>query len=348
MNIQFLTTSPGIISYSNKCGGKRKCSVTNSNLTGLSCDTVSFSGHLRNVKKVTKAVENKVFKEWDFEHEMRHRDIVKVTSSFEQPVKEFLLYLKRELKPLISTESRPDNIIMSKGIYGGVKGAMSAAVKSNSRDIFTSQGLEQMGDIGRGRIVLRSASQKDFNVLFKYLSNMVKHGMEIKEVENYRLTPKTSYVSQNTLNNFEAVCNKYEQYPEIISKARKNGYTAVHMLVKLPDGKPFELQIMGRDMEKAKDANDFYYKYFCNKRFAEKYAPIQAVFDKLMPTLTPFQKESLDLYIRDAFEYALLLPPKSSNCKNITEKDFLPFPYHLPQELSYKNIYKMMLKCDKK
>lgn len=346
MNIQFLT--PKIISYSNKADIKHKSSVNSSNLANLNCDTVSFAGKLDNVKKVSKVLENKVFKEWDFEHEMLHRDIVKVTDSFEQPVKEFLLYLKHELKPITSTESRPDKIIMSKGIYGGVKGAISAAIKSNSRKIFTSQGLEQMGDIGRGRIVLRSASQKDFNVLFKYLSDMVKKGMKVKEVENYRLTPKTSYVSQNTLNNFETVCNKYGQYPEIISKARKNGYTAVHMLVELPDGKPLELQIMGRDMEKAKDANDFYYKYFCNKKFAEKYAPIQEIFDKFMPKLTPFQKESLDMYIKDAFGYALLLPAKSSKCKNLTEKDFLPFPYHLPQELSYKNIYKMMLECNKK
>ncbi len=101
---------------------------------------------------------------------------------------------------------------------------------------------------------------------------------------------------------------------------------------------------------KIKEVEDFFYKWRCgegNKKFDSKYKPIQAVFERFMPTLDDFQKETLTRYIKDSYEHALAMPATSAKRRPNYEKDyFLPFPYSLPQELSYVNLHRMMEECN--
>jgi hypothetical protein len=234
------------------------------------------------------------------------------------------------------------------GIHGRIKDVKGIELKSNSRKLFTMEQIAGMGDIAGARITLCDASQDAVGQVFDILGNMVKKGWRVKEVENYRTSPKLSYVSQSTLDNFEALCNNHKQYPEIVSKARENAYTAVHVGFELPDGKIIELQIMGRDLEKTKEVEDLYYKWACNKGLPEKYAPIQRLFDDILPNLNEFQKQALEMYKKDSYLHALDMPVKSAKHKPNYEKDyFLPLPYFLPQELSYANLNKMMEDCNR-
>ncbi len=356
MNIQLLTpkfSRNDIITRSN-LNGLNANNTSYPNLRPLDKDTVSFGTRtktLTNAAKQAKSSGEKVLKEWN-PNAIHFNEIIKIADSYEEPLKNFLRVLRKEMHDLIATEANPDNPILpgAAGIKGRVKKPNSIAEKANCRKLFTADEITKMGDIGGARLILRRSSKEDVASIFEVLGNMVKKGTKIKEVENYRLTPNLGYISQNTLDEFEAICQKCGQYPEIKSKALPNGYTAIHVSIELPDDKVIELQIMGRDMEKMKDVEDFFYKWRCGegkKGFDPKYKSIQKIFQKEMPNLDDFQKETLNRYIKDSYVHALKLPPKSAKSRTSIERDFLPFPYSLSQELSYANLSKMMDECNR-
>lgn len=332
-----------IVKDSNYCVN----STSYPNLRPLAKDTVSFSGWKVNTNKAVKASKKKVSDFWNPEA-TNFEEIIKLCGNFEKPFEKFMWDLKQAMRPFVSTESNPSNAIIAgkKGIHGRVKSPYSTAIKANDRELFEIDEIERMGDVGGARIVLRTGDQADTAKVFTGLRELVKKGYKILEIENYRFSVKESYVSQKTLNVFEAFCKKYNQYPAITSRPIENSYNAVHLSIELPDGKVIELQILGRDVEHVKDVEDFFYKYRCNKKFDEKYAPIQEIFDRLMPKLDDFQKTTLARYIKDSYEHAKQIQPKTNKQKWSLYKDFLPFPYSLPKELSFENLHRMKLKCD--
>lgn len=357
MNIQLLTPKflrNDIITRSNQ-NGVNANTASYPNLRPLEKDTVSFGAKTRfildSADEMQSIAKTKILGQWD-NNGVSFQDIRDIAQSFEQPLGKFIRELKAAMKDLIATDAKPNNPIMPgvRGIKGRVKKPASIAEKANSRKLFTIEEIEKMGDVGGARIVMRSATQDDIALVFEALGSMVKKGAKIKEVENYRLNPNDSYVSQKTLEDFETLCQKHGQYPEVKNKPLPNSYTAIHVTVELSDGKLIELQIMGRDMEQVKEVEDFFYKWRCgegNKKFDSKYKPIQAVFERFMPTLDDFQKETLTRYIKDSYEHALAMPATSAKRRPNYEKDyFLPFPYSLPQELSYVNLHRMMEECN--
>ena len=346
MNIQLLT--PNFIQRNKRCNNSTVIGSNYSNLNQTSYpnlkqldkDTVSFTGH-----KILKIRNNVI--SYDL--------AMDAAENAKKPLEYLLRSLRKGLKGLIASDTHPENPILAgqNGIKGRVKSPASLLEKFEAKcedDMpprFTKKDLQELGDLVGARIVMRSGSIQDFDNLFKELGKMVKRGdFKIKSVENYRPTSKDSYVSQATLDKFEETCRKVGQYPDIISKPRNSGYTAVHLNVVLPDGTYAEIQIMGRDEELAKYIQDFYYKYDCNKDFAPKYKPIQKIFEEEMPKLTEFQKQTLDNYIFDSFAWARKIPPRPSKRKINVSKDFLPWPYSLPEKLSYANIHKMVEECD--
>ena len=183
---------------------------------------------------------------------------------------------------------------------------------------------------------------------------MVKAGkLNVVEVENYRLSPKDSYVAQSTLDDFEDTCQSVGQYPSVQSKPRESGYTAVHVTLDLGNGILAELQIMGRDMERVKELEDFIYKKSCNKKLPKKYRKIEKMLDNVlgptnkMENLTGFQKETLQHYTRDCYVYAREMPVRERRRRESSKNFFYPIPYSLPQELSFENLEKMKEECDK-
>ena len=319
------------------------------NLKPLPCDTVSFGSKTKIVQEVTNELsKNKNFV-WDPNNKRSMTVINAICDSFKEPLEKFHWDLKRVMRPITCTESNPESIIMpgNRGIRGRVKEPKKVIRKANKRNLTTIEQIERMGDVGGERIVLRSGNPQDTAFVFKYLKEMVKKGYKVIEVENYRPTPKDSYVSQKTLEDFEQYCNKHAQYPSITNRALPNSYPAIHVSFELSGGKVIELQIMGRDVENFKEVEDLFYKYRCNEDFSDQYKPIEKMFKRLMPKLDDFQKETLERYHKDSYEHARRLAPRSAKTKFTPEKAFLPFPYSLPQELSPVNLYYQMAKYNR-
>ena len=319
------------------------------NLSPLSCDTVSFCGKEKLLKDAVENInKNKKFV-WNPNNKKSMTEINVLCDSFKEPLKKFVWDLKQAMKPIICTESNPEGIIMpgSKGIHGRVKDPKKVIRKANKRNLTNVEQIEKMGDVGGARITLRTGTPQDTAQVFICLKEIIKKGYKVIEVENYRPTPKDSYASQKSLEIFEQYCNKHGQYPSITNRALPNSYTAIHISFELPDGKVIELQIMGRDVENYKEVEDLFYKYRCEEDFSEQYKSLQNMFKKIMPKLDDFQKETLERYHKDSYEYARQIPPRSFRLKFAPEKDFLPFPYSLPPELDPVSLYYQMEKCNK-
>lgn len=349
MNIQlitpkFITSRNSTVTYSNDSLNTYK---SYPNIRPLAQDTVHFTSKDKIITEVADKSKTKIFKFWNPDEAKNHKEILELAQSFVKPLEKFTWDLRRSLRNLITTEANTENIIMpaKRGIKSRVKKPKSIAEKANSRELFNIDQIEQMGDVGGARIVLRSANFEDTAKLFESLKDIVKHGYKIKEIENYRLDAKDSYVSQKTIDKFQKYCIEHNQFPEVKNKPLPNGYTAVHLTIELSDKKQIELQIMGRDVENVKEVEDFFYKYRCNKKFDSKFSAIQRIFDKYIPTLDDFQKETLNRYIRDSYINARHLPARGFKAKFNPDREFLPFPYSLPEKLSFANLWKMMEKC---
>jgi len=310
----------------------------------LDHDTVSFTAAKKS-KEIKEANKNKV-KEADSK-EISMKLCSDINEEAQRPARELLSLLRREMKNLVASEAHPDNPIMSgpNGIKARVKTPRSIREKALSTKNYTKDEIKGMGDVIGARIVMQRGTQKDFDAVFKVLGQMVEQGkLKVTEVENYRLTSKDSYVSQRTLDKFEASCTKVGQYPEIKSKPIENGYSAIHITLQLENGFKAELQIMGFDIEHVKEIEDFYYKLRCKKDFAPIYKPIEKIMKEKMKKLSDFEKEALNKYIKDSYIHAKELPPRNAKP---TVKDFLPWPYFLPKELSYVELHRMKTELDK-
>lgn len=318
--IKAYQTNPNNISGSNNY----------SNLKPLAKDSVSFTGGEKVLKTRTKDIAWKVMNDAYEELEPINQ---KITNIF-----------KKEFKPLIATTLHPDRPVFS--IHSRTKGAESLGSKGISRDIRTKKGLKNVGDAIGVRITLGDSSQEGFDKVFTILGAMVKKGIfKVKEIENYRLTRKDSYVSSKTLDKFEDICQEMKQYPSRSGKAIPNGYTAVHLTLEHPNGQLYEVQIMGKNLEDLKELEDFYYKKRCNKKLPEKYAPIQKMLDEKMDGLDDVQQEFLSKYILDSYIHARKLPSRSPK-QRTRIADFLQIPYFLPKELSFENLHRMKVDCD--
>lgn len=311
-------------------------------LNTLDRDTVSFTG---TTKKDVDVRKNKVLEENS--KFVSTKLCTEVAQEAETHAKDFHNLLKREFKSLVATESHPNNPIMpgTDGIKVRVKTPRSIREKALATKNYTKEELKGMGDIIGARIILKNGYQEDFDKVFKVFGKMVKQGtIKIKEVENYRLTPSDSYISQKTVNEFEDTCSKAGQYPNIKCRTIPNGYTATHITVQLKDGFEAEIQLMGEDMEQVKDVEDFYYKYRCEKSLDPKYKSIEKMMKEKMKDLNAMQKDALNMYIKYSYIHARKLGVRETE---FTTNDFLPWPDNLPEELSYAYLYNAKMECDK-
>lgn len=338
----------------------------NSNLAPLTKDCVTFCGK-RKKPEAEEAVEDyskaKDLDSADMSGKIPYRMGMDINKDCQDDLVKLMADLKKGLKNITESDTNPDLPVLRGqfGIHGRVKKPESILQKVPPRKLRQKKEVLKMGDVIGVRIVLKSSSQKDFALVFRELGKMVSSGkLRVLEVENYRMSPKESYVSKRTLDAFELVCHKANQYPEISSKTRESGYTAIHMTVDLGNGKLGEIQLMGRDMERVKDIEDFFYKKRSSKDFDAKYKPIEDMMNRVMgktkkdketgkisyEKLDDFQVATLDRYIRDSYAHAREIPPRHPKRVDAGKGYFLPIPYSLPQELDFDNLQKMKDICD--
>ena len=369
MNISI--TPYNLISVQNKglfANQNRTSQFQTSNLAPLQQDCVTFGASKKRKVRVEESEEDlksaeKGLDEEDMSGKIQYATGCDINSECQRDFEKLKFDLKKGLNEVTESDRNPDLPVLrgEAGIHGRVKSAESILQKAPPRQLRNKKEIFKMGDVIGLRVVLQKTSQQDFDKVFKALGKMVTSGkFKVLEVENYRMTPKESYVSQKTLNSFELACQKVGQTPKITSSPRESGYTAVHINVELPSGKLAEIQVMGCDMEKVKDIEDFFYKKRCNKPLADKYKPIENLMLKVMgktkkdkltgkisyEKLDEFQVATLDRYIKDSYAHARTIPPKIS--KKTVDNYFLPIPYSLPKELAFENLQKMKDICDYK
>lgn len=329
MNIQ-ITPNFQLKSFQNQQPRNNSPIISPKYLHTLEKDTVSFGSGAKVLETRTKEVSWKLVNE--------------IHDELEPMTKKLVATFKKEFESITANKLHPQRPVF--GIHGRAKGPDSLANKGISRGCKSKDKIKNIGDAIGLRITMGNSSQDAFDKAFGVLGVMVKKGIfKVKEIENYRLTRKDSYVSSKTLDKFEETCQSMKQYPLRSGKAIPNGYTAVHLTIELPGGQLAEVQIMGKGLEDLKDLEDFYYKHRCHKSLDKKYARIQKMLDEKMNGLDDMQQEFLNKYILDSYVHAKNLTSRSPK-QRAKISDFLPIPYFIPQELGFANLHKMKEECD--
>ena len=258
--------------------------------------------------------------------------------------KRTLYVLRKYLKPLIANEANPNNPI--KSISGGVKGENSTRKKTAKRSINGKKGLMEMGDFIRYRITLRDNSPKNTEKVLKQLGDMVKSGeFQIFEIENYLTQDCRGYANYKMLGSLAEKCN-----PNELSTRTANipsGYPAIHIGFKTKEGFVGEIQIMGSDVERIKELDDFLYKLLDNSGLEEPYkGTMEAPMKKALKLIKDdtFKMNTLMQYRRDAFSLAFDSPAKKYNSKE--KAKYIDIPYFLPRELGFSWIAEQKEFCE--
>lgn len=262
--------------------------------------------------------------------------------------KRIMYLLKKELKPLVATDSAPNNPIApgDSGIYGGVKGVVSARKKTASRGISNRKGLLEMGDLLRMRIILRDASPRNVEKVLRQLGQVFKNGDEIIEIESYVSANGKTYATAGMLDKLAAKCNP-NTLKTAYNKRIPSGYPAIHIGVKTKEGYIGEIQIMGRDVVQTKHVDDVYYKLFdCGKSLDPEYAEVEKQVRAGIKKLDTEEKKSRFMqYRRDNFQAAFDEDARNYNTRKKFE--YIKIPYDLPEELDMQKVDDRIYLCER-
>lgn len=307
--------------------------LASNKLLGLSKDTVSFGTGAKMMACRADSVNIKLARQIHKEAKPAMDNLQKV--------------LKKYLNSLIATETNPNRPILSRnGIVTRIKSEESICEKTAARALRNKDEIkDDLGDIIGARIVLRDASEKNVDEIIKHLIEAVKNNdLKIFEIENYRPSPKYSYVSNKSLNALEKTCSKMRTNGVRRSESSiPSGYTALHLGVYLPDGYIGEVQLMGADVQKVKEIEDMIYKVKNNKSLGKKYKIIEDALSQLKDN-KPLQR-AVNTHSMEQYIQARTTEPHPLKSKKSYK--FLPVPNYLPPEFDYNLLYKMKLHCDK-
>lgn len=250
--------------------------------TPIERDTVSlsFKANKSNVaKKAIVDVNKQVDKAW----EVNGLTAEKVIKRLEQSYEEFKTFLDNTFGDLVKTPKNKENIIFKMGAR--LKSKESTKEKTGTiKAISMEEIIDKMDDIIGGKIVLRSSKQKDVDSMLDRLIPLIKNGtIEILEIENKRNRNLKSLPIEEIEKYDYASVEKLEKIADIQDDIfRKNkkkspvkrhlydqyiNYNGIHMTIKLNSKHPakFELQILGKHVNIAKDVDDWLYKKLSGK-----------------------------------------------------------------------------------
>ncbi len=303
--------------------------VSYKNLNQPAKDTVSFSGGEKILKTKT--------------HEITYDLAKKVYNNANEDLINIKWVLKKYLKPLIATNTTPENPICPEkiGLKYRIKGPESIREKATSRGITRMKDLVLIGDIIGARVILRDAKKNSVEKILKQLSTAVRNGdLKLVEVENHYPVPEASYATEKALKAIAKEANL-----PVITEETKSGYRAIHLTAKTKHGYHAEIQIMGRDVEDLKEIEDICYKIRCKKGVPAKYRLIE---EEVKPAIESLSKPNEKLYMRyinDSYDFAAKLPPRKINSRK--KQEYIPIPYFLPKALDFLHLAQMKEVCDK-
>ena len=311
------------------------------NLAPLPYDTVSFGQSEKNIG-------NPKFGITQTEAERIHQEAI--TSG-----KYLNLQLTNILGDLVAPEgATPTKQKPIEAIHYRIKSPDSIREKSATRRWINSDEVKSnMTDIVGARIILGKTTTDCIDkVLDRITASERDNKLQIIEIENYRPEPEIDeegnilhsydYSSPQALRRLKAECDKKGT---MISKKDEDvptGYTAIHLLTKLPNGFTGEIQILGTGVGKLKDIEDLCYKIKSGKSIDKKYKSMEKTLEPLKNKDDVILKREFNNYTRASYIYQ-----RDKYLGRITKgPEYLPIPEYLPPELDFNNLAEQKHQCD--
>ncbi len=290
------------------------------------------------------------------------RAVSKSAEPMQEKVRKFLNDIFGDL---LVTELNPMNPIYA--IKDRVKTPGSICEKSATRQLNSkSEVLDFMTDLNGAKIVMRDARKKVVEkVLTRLIKPIEKGEIELLEIENKRpivtknlkRTKKEQYdyasieflQKLQRLQEEKWVNSETKEKPLVrfdMSDYTNINYTAIHFLLRLPgESRPFELMLMGKDVDALKNLDDKLFKILNNKNVDKKYKPLVDVVSKLKE---PGNKPILDKFNQYRGEAFLFEREKEPNTYAYNEvyDYFLPLRLNIPPIYDLNNLNRIMRECE--
>lgn len=323
--------------------------INTSRLAPLTHDSISFTSKANLNKSLYDAFDNKEVCRQVSENAK------KVETKLERTLREALK------KQVYSEKSNPHGAIMSiatraktgNSIREKLASELEYAITEDKTKVFNPNNPEEiktaLGDIVGARITLRKSDVKETSKIIDSLITEVKEGrLKITKIENYE--PKNCddslrYFNYADLERLRQAANEHRApgQPEVLLKTsnKESGYMALHIDVDLSDENlpakfnnyKGEIQIVGRDVEKLKEVEDFLYKlhkgmtirggHGAYQAFCDYYTKFSQLYDDY-----PNLKEDMKKYTAKAYAYQRKKEPIHS--KNHTNNPRLKYLDTLP------------------
>ncbi len=344
------------------------------NLRPLAHDCVSFTSSKKLNRSLLEAFDNKE----------ACIDVHKNADVAEADLKKTL---KNSLDDLIATEENPTGPISTittriktpNSIREKVASELSHAITSNDQTgVFNPNSRTNIkkvcGDIVGARIILGNQEQKQTGKIIDELIDLVLNGeLNIEGIASYRpekLDPKWEYFEKDDLKRLVDAVNENRKIKgktpiELKEEAKKTGYMALHLDIDLADyeykaknnGYKGEIQIVGQDISRLKEVEDFCYKIRFDKDIKSghvAYAPFTKYFTKHIGD-EKFPKLADDFveYTKRAYMFQRKKEPDGIFDKRKKRDISLPtieqchMSGKIPPELDFNVLSKIKYHCDK-
>lgn len=293
--------------------------------------------------------------------------VAKAINEEAQPMQDRLRkYLSGLFGDLVATDLKPNNPIYA--IKDRAKSPGSIVEKSCTRQWnCKDEVLDYMTDLNGAKIVMKDGSKKAVEkVLRRFFGEIENGNVELLEIENkrpiitenYKRQKKTQfdYASTDFLEDMQRT--QEDKWDTMNLKERRLvrvdlndltdvNYMAIHFLFRLPgEARPFELTILGKNVNTLKDLDDLLFKILGNKNVAKKYKPIVDIVKPLKEKGNEDLLETFNQYRRDAFIFQREKQPTTFADDDLDF--FLPLKYNLPARFDLNNLYRIMKECDEK
>jgi len=246
-------------------------------------------------------------------------------------------------------ETVHQNIINKKpivAITARKKSAESLSEKMGSKKILSKKAVyEQITDLLGVKILISGNDAEAGNYVVQKLTKAVKAGwIKVVEIEHHknpllrgRSNIKYAYANQSKLDELADTARAKGIKCENSIKDSESGYSAIHMLVELPNGLKGEIQIMGVGVSRLKEIEDMCYKATTNKHLPKKYSEIETMFSELAKD-DKLYAEFME-YTRLAYAHERQRPLK----ENFEEDVFLTIPrdFSLPEKYDFNYVAKI-------
>ena len=274
-------------------------------------------------------------------------------------------FMEETFGDLLATDLNPKNIIYK--LMNRVKSAASIEEKSATRQYNSkAEILDFMTDLNGAKIVMRDGGKKNVEKVLTRLIKQIESGaIELLEIENKRpiatlnlkrkKKEQYDYASIEFLENLARIQEdkwvrqgfKDDRRVRFDNDLTKVNYSAIHLLLKLRgESRPFELMIMGKDVNAYKELDDKLFKMLDNKNVDKKYQPLIDIIKALNEPCNKELKEKFNKYRGDAFIFQREKDPSTYYVQNTVEY-FLPLKYDLPPQYDLNNLYRIMPECEK-